>query len=336
MTGTDPERVHATGAGADGAEAKAAAGSGPGHDLPGSRGAGSADPPHEPVMKDRCLELLAVGRGGWYVDGTFGAGGHTRAILERGGCVLAIDRDPGAARYADAIDGCLRLVRGDFRDLDQHVAHAEIGPVAGVLLDLGVSSMQLDEAERGFAFRQEGPLDMRMSAAGDTTVQSAADVVNSYAYEDLAAIIYRYGEERHSRRIARAIVEARDEQPITTTAELADVVQRAYPGGSRREHPARRTFQALRIHVNDELAALEEGLEAAQRALAPGGVVVVLSYHSLEDRIVKHFLRGASMLEPITKKPETASEAEVAANPRARSAKLRAATKVAAPGGGAA
>lgn len=285
----------------------------------------SHDTPHEPVMRDRCLELLQIDAGAWYIDGTFGAGGHTRAMVERGACVLAIDKDPGAASYAAAIDGCLELVKGDFRDMDQHAAHAGIGPVAGVLLDLGVSSMQLDEADRGFAFRQQGPLDMRMGSSGE----SAADVVNTHSYEDIAAIIYRYGEERHSRRIARAIVEARDAAPIETTDQLADVIERAYPGGHRREHPARRTFQALRIFVNDELAALEEGLEAAQRTLAPGGVIVVLSYHSLEDRIVKHFFRGAAMLEPITKRPETATVAEVEANPRARSAKLRAATKVA-------
>lgn len=282
-----------------------------------------ANAPHEPVMLARCLDLLEVREGAWFVDGTFGAGGHARAIVERGGCVLAIDQDPGAAAHAAAIEGCLELVQGNFRDMDRHVAHAGVGPVAGVLLDLGVSSMQLDEADRGFAFRHEGPLDMRMGDSGE----SAADVVNTYAYEDLAALIYRFGEERHSRRIARAIVEARDASPIRTTSELVEVVQRAYPGGSRRDHPARRTFQALRIHVNDELAALEEGLEAAQRALAPGGRLVVLSYHSLEDRIVKHFLRGAAMLEPITKRPETATDAEVEANPRARSAKLRAATK---------
>lgn len=281
--------------------------------------------PHAPVMRDRCLELLAIQEGRWYVDGTFGAGGHARAIVEEGGCVLAIDQDPGAKAYAERIEGCLQLVEGNFRDLDRHVAHAAVGPVHGVLLDLGVSSMQLDEAERGFAFRQEGPLDMRMGDEGE----SAADVVNTYDYEDLAAIIYRYGEERHSRRIARAIVEARDEAPIRTTADLVEVVQRAYPGGPRRDHPARRTFQALRIYVNDELAALEEGLEAAQRVLAPGGRIVVLSYHSLEDRIVKHFFRGAAMLDPLTKKPETATEDEIQANPRARSAKLRAAVKVA-------
>ena len=282
--------------------------------------------PHEPVLRDRCLELLAIEPGRWIVDGTFGAGGHAQAMIEAGACVLAVDQDPGARAYADAIEGCLQLVQGNFRDLDRHVAHAGVGPVHGVLLDLGVSSMQLDEAERGFAFRQEGPLDMRMGDEGP----SAADVVNTYDYEDLAAIIYRYGEERHSRRIARAIVAARDEAPIETTAELAEVIQRAYPGGPRRDHPARRTFQALRIYVNDELAALEEGLEAAQRVLEPGGRIVVLSYHSLEDRIVKHFFRGAAMLEPLTKRPETATEDEVRANPRARSAKLRAAEKVAA------
>lgn len=282
--------------------------------------------PHEPVMRDRCLDYLAIEEGAWYVDGTFGAGGHAKAVIARGGCVLGIDQDPNAAEHAARIDGCLHLVQGNFRDLDRLVAHANVGPIRGVLLDLGVSSMQIDEAERGFAFRQEGPLDMRMAPEGE----SAADVVNTYAFEDLAAIIYRYGEERHSRRLARAIVAARDAAPIQTTAELVEVVQRAYPGGHRRDHPARRTFQALRIHVNDELAALEEGLEAAQRVLEPGGRIVVLSYHSLEDRIVKHFFRGAAMLDPLTKRPETATQDEVDENPRARSAKLRAAVKVAA------
>lgn len=291
-------------------------------------------PPHLPVMLDECLEGLAVEQNRWYIDATFGAGGHTRALLERGACVLAIDQDPHTTVYLDALReellpqtmNNLRNHYGNFRFLDAYAAEAEVAPVAGVLFDLGVSSMQLDEGERGFAFRQDGPLDMRMSEEGE----SAADVVNTYSQGDLAALIYKYGEERHSRRIARAIVEARDKQPLATTQDLVTVVQGAYPGGYRREHPARRTFQALRLHVNDELGALEDALQAAERALALGGRLVVLSYHSLEDRIVKHFVRGSSTLSALTKRPLTASEAEVERNPRARSAKLRVAEKVAA------
>ena len=199
-----------------------------------------------------------------------------------------------------------------------------VDAVAGVLLDLGVSSMQLDEGERGFAFRHEGPLDMRM---GDQDV-SASDIVNDAPMEELAAIIWRYGEERHSRRIARRIVEVRENAPILTTGRLAEVVASAYPQGPRREHPARRTFQALRIHVNDELGALQEGLEGATRLLEDDGRLVVLSYHSLEDRIVKRFLKDSPRLEALTKKPLLASEAETSTNPRARSAKLRAGRKV--------
>src|SRR5690606_8987158 len=180
--------------------------------------------------------------------------------------------------------------------------------------------------ERGFAFRQDGPLDMRMGAEGE----SAADVVNGYAVDDLAAIIYRYGEERHSRRVARRIVEARAKAPITTTGRLAEVVASAYPPGPRREHPARRTFQALRIHVNDELGALQEGLEGATRLLGAGGRLAVLAYHSLADRIVKQYFRESPRLTPLTKKPLEASADETAANPRARSAKLRVAERSAA------
>jgi 16S rRNA (cytosine1402-N4)-methyltransferase len=197
---------------------------------------------------------------------------------------------------------------------------AQLSSVAGILLDLGVSSMQLDEGERGFAFRKGGPLDMRMAGSGP----SAADIVNEAPMEEIAAILWRYGEERLSRRIARRIVEAREQAPILTTDRLAEVVASAYPGGPRRTHPARRTFQALRIHVNDELGALQEGLEAAARVLEPGGRLVVISYHSLEDRIVKRFLQDSPRLTPLTKKPVTPDEDEIHANPRARAAKLRA------------
>ena len=284
--------------------------------------------PHVPVLRDACVEALAPGPDRWIVDATFGAGGHTRALLAAGSPVLAIDRDPGAAPRAEAIgDPNLRFVSGDFRELETLLARADVPAPHGVLMDLGVSSMQLDEGERGFAFRHDGPLDMRMSGTGP----SAADLIAELDEPRLAAILHRYGEERHSRRLARAIVAARQERPIRTTGELAEVIRSAYPGGPRRDHPARRTFQALRIVVNDELAALEEGLEAAARALVPGGRLAVIAYHSLEDRIVKHHFRGARRLEPCTKRPRTATEEEIAANPRARAAKLRVAEKKAEP-----
>ena len=290
--------------------------------------------PHVSVMPKEVLEHLAVEPGSWYVDCTFGAGGHSRTLLERGANVLAIDQDPDVVAFLGADEfwerhttvGSLRFAQGNFRDLERHAFQHDIASVAGVLLDLGVSSMQIDEGERGFAFRHDGPLDMRMSARGE----SAATVVNEHSFEDLAAIIFRFGEERHSRRVARRIVEAREQAPIDTTQRLAEVVASAYPPGPRREHPARRTFQALRIYVNDELGALQEGLEAASRLLTLGGRLVVLSYHSLEDRIVKRFLLDSPRMEPLTKKPLTASDEELAANPRSRSAKLRAWTKVAA------
>ncbi len=280
--------------------------------------------PHAPVMPAEILEGLAVVPGSWIVDGTFGAGGHSRLLLQAGANVLAIDQDPGAERYArqlaaERLPGELRFMAGNFRDMEALAAAAGVQSARGVFLDLGVSSMQLDEGERGFAFRHDGPLDMRM---GQQEL-SAADVVNEYSVEELAALIFRYGEERHSRRVARNIVAAREKAPIRTTGRLADVVASAYPGGPRREHPARRTFQALRIHVNDELGALQEGLEAAARLLEPSGRLVVLSYHSLEDRIVKQYLRESPRLTPLTKKPLEATETETAVNPRARSAKLR-------------
>lgn len=294
-----------------------------------SPGSAVATAPHLSVMVEETLDGLRLQPGGWYVDGTFGAGGHTRLLLERGVNVVAIDQDPTAAGYvtslrAAGLPGELRFVAGNFRDLETLVASAGVTEVHGVLLDLGVSSMQLDEGERGFAFRKDGPLDMRMSESG----VSAELVVNDYSLEDLAALIFRYGEERHSRRVARRIVEARESSRITTTARLAEVVSSAYPPGPRREHPARRTFQALRIYVNDELGALQEGLEASARLLVPGGRLVVLSYHSLEDRIVKQFLKDSPRVTPLHKRPLEASPEEVAVNSRARSAKLRVGERV--------
>ena len=280
--------------------------------------------PHAPVMLNECLTQLAVEPGGWYIDGTFGAGGHTRAILAAGGRVLAIDRDPNVARFLDAEaleEGRLLFAEGPFSELDVYAERLGVAPVAGVLLDLGVSSMQLDEGERGFSFRNSGPLDMRMGKTG----LSAADLVNHAAPDELASLIFRYGEDRYSRRIARRIAEARERAPLETTQELAEVIARAYPPGRRRDHPARRTFQALRIAVNDELGELQAALDALGRTLAPGGRAAVLTYHSLEDRIVKHFFRNSPLFTPLQKRPLTAGDDEIARNPRARSAKLRAA-----------
>ncbi len=282
--------------------------------------------PHAPVMLAECLEHLDVQPNGWYIDGTFGAGGHTSAILAAGGRVLALDRDASVKKFLDpeALEtGRLLFAEASFSDIAAQAAHLGLGAVAGVLLDLGVSSMQLDEAERGFSFRQSGPLDMRMGSSG----LSAADLVNHAPPEELASIIFRYGEERYSRRIARRIAEAREQEAISTTQGLAEIIARAYPPGKRRDHPARRTFQALRIAVNDELGELQRVLEAASGVLAPEGRIVVLTYHSLEDRIVKHFFRGSAVLTPLHKRPLTATEDEIALNPRSRSAKLRAACK---------
>ncbi len=282
------------------------------------------DAPHVPVMLEECIEGLQPRPGIWIVDATFGAGGHTKAFLDAGANVFAIDRDPTAAERAARLNNPnLVFAQGDFRSIEQLLAEHDIPAPHGILMDLGVSSMQLDEGDRGFAFRHDGPLDMRMSSEGD----SAADLIAELDEADLAAILYRYGEERHSRRLARAIVEARNEQPITTTGQLVEILTKAYPGGPRADHPARRTFQALRIYVNDELGALEEGLEGAARVLAPQGRIAVLSYHSLEDRIVKHFFKGSSRLTPLTKRPLVASEDEIIRNPRSRAAKLRVAVK---------
>ena len=298
--------------------------------------------PHVPVLGRAALEYLNVQHGGIYVDGTFGAGGYTQAILAAADCeVIGIDRDPAAlmlgAGLLDAAKGRLVLAEDRFSRLDVVARDCGYEQVDGIVLDVGVSSMQLDRAERGFSFRLDGPLDMRMSGEGAT----AADVVNAAGERDLASIIYVLGEERFSRGIARAIVRARSESAILTTGRLAQIVASAVCRKPGDIHPATRTFQALRIFVNDELGELAQALIAAERILRPGGRLVVVSFHSLEDRIVKSFLaarsetRGGSRHAPevkrpepsfsvLTKRPIVADEDEVANNPRARSAKLRA------------
>jgi 16S rRNA (cytosine1402-N4)-methyltransferase len=300
---------------------------------------------HVPVLLREVLDQLAPHDGGVYVDATFGAGGYSRAILETNGTtVIAIDRDPsaiaGGAGLVEQAKGRLTLVEDRFSHLADICAAQGCEAVDGVVMDVGVSSMQLDQAGRGFSFRLDGPLDMRMGGAG----VSAADVVARAAEAELADIIYLFGEERHSRKVARAIVAARKEAPITTTRALADIVARTVRSKPGDIHPATRTFQALRIFVNEELDELQEALEAAERVLKPGGRLVVVSFHSLEDRIVKTFLsersksgggsrhlpevaQAAPSFRLLTRRPLVASEAETAANPRARSAKLRAAVR---------
>ncbi len=278
---------------------------------------------HLPVLPVEVLAGLMPQAGMLFVDGTLGGAGHTRLLLEAGARVIGIDQDPFALeRVNEAGLVGLETRQGNFRDLVALVPEA----VDGVLLDLGVSSFQLDDAARGFSFHTDAPLDMRMSQSGE----SAADVVNNLEYEELAQIIFDYGEERHSRRIARAIVAEREKTELNSTVQLAGVIKRAYPGQHARGiHPARRTFQALRIYVNDELAVLEAGLNGAKHILKDGGRLAVISFHSLEDRIVKRFMR--SELEPLHKKPLEATEAELLENPRSRSAKLRVGTKVVKP-----
>jgi 16S rRNA (cytosine1402-N4)-methyltransferase len=304
---------------------------------------------HLPVMLAEVLAALNPHDGGHYVDGTFGGGGYSRAILEACDCrVLGIDRDPDAIARGQALaalyPGRLTLVHGAFSEMDSLLAASGESGTNGVVLDLGVSSFQFDEPARGFSFRADGPLDMRMSAEGE----SAADVVNTADEKALTTIISRYGEERQARRIARAIIAAR---PLARTLELADVVAKALGPAALRHpvHPATRTFQALRIHVNDELGELARALEAATAILKPQGRLAVVSFHSLEDRIVKQFLaeRGKPQAQPsrhapaaanaakpqyrlLGSKPVTPGAAEIAANPRSRSAKLRAAERLAA------
>jgi 16S rRNA (cytosine1402-N4)-methyltransferase len=308
-------------------------------------------PQHIPVLLAEALDALNVRAGGRYVDATFGRGGHTAAILERvgrDGGVIAIDRDPqaiAAGRLRFANEPRLTLVQRPFGRLAEVAAEAGwIGGVDGVLLDLGVSSPQLDDAARGFSFAQDGPLDMRMDPERGP---SAADFVAHASERELARVIRDYGEERFAKRIARAIVAARAEQPIARTAHLADIAARATPTREPGKHPATRTFQAIRIHVNDELAQIESGLAGALEALAPGGRLAVISFHSLEDGIVKRFMQKHSQEDPVyAGLPEVPAharpklkrigravhpgEAEVAANPRARSAVMRAAERLSA------
>ena len=284
-------------------------------------------------MVAEVLEHLAPERGGAYVDCTVGLGGHTRALLEAGASrVIGIDRDPAALVEAGALlrpyGERAQLVHADYRRLDEVLEEQGIDGVDGLLADLGVSSMQFDAPGRGFSFRRDEPLDMRMDT---TTGQTAAEAIQEADERTLADVIYEFGEERQSRRIARAIEAARGRAPITTTGQLADVVRRAIPRrGYTRIDPATRTFQAIRIWVNRELEGLDRFLAQAARRLRPGGRMVVISFHSLEDRVVKHTFRSlqtAGVLTIRTKRPLVSSEAEIERNPRARSAKLRAAER---------
>ncbi|HUA77943.1 MAG TPA: 16S rRNA (cytosine(1402)-N(4))-methyltransferase RsmH [Acetobacteraceae bacterium] len=300
-------------------------------------------PGHIPVMREEVLALLAPRDGGTYLDATFGGGGHAAAILEAARCTLfAMDRDPAAivrgAALAARFPGRLTLIEGRFGDTLDLLARAGVTRLDGVLMDFGVSSFQLDDPARGFSFRYAGPLDMRMGAAGPT----AADLVNTLPADELAALLSEYGEERHARRIARRIVAARAEAPITTTTELARLIREALPPSRERINPATRSFQALRIRVNDELDEIARGLAQAASLLAPGGRLVAIAFHSLEDRLVKRFMAEAAgraarpsrhappaaesapgfrLLTPRALRP---TEAEIAANPRAASARLRA------------
>jgi 16S rRNA (cytosine1402-N4)-methyltransferase len=300
---------------------------------------------HLPVMLPEVVGLMALRAGGVYLDGTFGGGGYTAALLEAAPCtVWAIDRDPEAiargAALAARYPGRLHLIQGRFGDMLTLLAEHGVGALHGVVLDLGVSSFQLDDPARGFSFRADGPLDMRMSQTGPT----AADLINTLPERELADLLFELGEERASRRIARAIVAARAQAPIATTGRLAAIVRGVLPPGRGGIDPATRSFQALRIRVNDELGEIARALEQAGRLLAPGGRLLVVSFHSLEDRIVKRFMTEAAGRAPapsrhdprgqaarptprfrlLTARPLRPGAAEVAANPRARSARLRA------------
>lgn len=288
---------------------------------------------HIPVLLEEVLAALAISAGERHVDGTYGAGGYSRAMLERGAKVFAFDRDPDAIAAAEPREG-LTLFPRRFSEMEEALANVDALPVQGVTLDIGVSSMQFDQAERGFSVQADGPLDMRMEQAGPT----AADWLNSADEAEIADVIYDYGEERRSRRIARAIVAAR---PLSRTLELAGVVRKSvgYIAGKDKD-PAVQVFQAIRIHLNRELDELKDGLAAAERVLAPGGRLAVVTFHSLEDRIVKRFIRERSGAAPAGSrhlptverrrpsfegagKAVRAGTAEIAANPRARSATLR-------------
>ena len=319
-------------------------------------GAAAGQARHVPVLRAAVLEALAVVQDGLYLDGTFGAGGYTQALLNAGAQVVALDRDPaavaGGSGLVAASGGRLTVTEAAFSTLE--AALASLGhhgaALDGVTLDIGVSSMQIDDGARGFSFRHDGPLDMRMGREG----RSAADIVNGAPAEEIADILYHFGEERASRRIARAIVRDRDAQPFLTTRPLAEMIARVCPGKPHEIHPATRTFQALRIAVNDELAELVKALEAAERVLKPGGRLAIVTFHSLEDRIVKQFLadrsgrgeaksrllpgepaRPAPTFAAPGKQPVLPGQDEMRQNPRARSAKLRFAQRLQAPARGA-
>ena len=305
----------------------------------------AARPRHIPVLGQEVLAWLEPRDGGIYVDATFGAGGYSRAILDISNTrVIGIDRDrtaiAGGFDLVERSEGRLTLIEDRFSRLEAVCAGEGLSSVDGIVMDVGVSSMQLDEAERGFSFRLDGPLDMRMGEGGPT----AADVIARASEAELADIIYLFGEERHSRSVARAIVAARKDAPIATTRALADLVAKVVRTKPGDIHPATRTFQALRIFVNEELDELQHALQAAERVLKAGGRLAVVSFHSLEDRIVKNFLslRGKTgggsrhlpevkqttpSFRPLTRRPVTPDDSEVSANPRARSAKLRAAER---------
>ena len=309
-------------------------------------GTGASRAPHVPVLINEVIAALALNEGDTAVDATFGAGGYSRALLGAGaGRVIGFDRDPDAIAAAMSLvpDARLTLIEERFSQMDRALAERGIGPVDAITLDIGVSSMQIDRPERGFSFQADGPLDMRMSKSGLT----AADYLNAAEEADIARVLRDYGEEPRARAIARAIVAAR---PVERTAELAAIVRRAAgfrPG--QKSDPATRTFQAIRIHLNAELDELEQGLAAAERALAPGGRLAVVTFHSLEDRIVKRFLRERSGANPAgsrhrpvltdpnqptferVAKPVSPTQAELATNPRARSARLRSAVRTFAP-----
>jgi 16S rRNA (cytosine1402-N4)-methyltransferase len=317
-----------------------------------SEGAAGSPPDHIPVLLDAVLGALMPRDGAVYVDGTFGAGGYSAALLGAARCrVVGIDRDPLSVRRGAALAalhaGRLTLVEGRFGDIERLVGDAAPGPIAGIALDLGVSSMQLDTAERGFSFRHDGPLDMRMGGAG--AGESAADLVARLSEEELAELIRSLGEERFARRVARAIVAARQGAPIERTGELAEIVRRAIPTHEPGLDGATRTFQALRIAVNDELGELDRGLAGAERVLMPGGRLAIVAFHSLEDGRVKSFLRQRSGAAATTSRhappaPDAPPPSfrligrravrpgadEIRRNPRARSARLRAAERTAA------
>lgn len=307
---------------------------------------------HIPILRDTVVSLLAPQRGGTFVDGTLGGGGHAEAVLERlpeGGRLYGIDRDSAAIEAASLrltrFGEAFTAIRGNFFDMKRLLAGQGVMEADGILLDLGVSSHQLDTPERGFSYHEDAPLDMRMDPSAPL---SAYDVVNGYPAEALARIIREYGEERYAMRVADAIVREREKAPLDSTVSLADIVKHAMPAPARREqqHPARRTFQALRIEVNGELAGLSDALTDAHDLLRSGGVLAVITFHSLEDRIVKQAFKtfeNPCTCDPrapictcgkkptarmLTKKPIVAGEAELKENPRARSAKLRAIQKL--------